>query len=145
MLEREREMKHTHLERWTCASGKWVIPRHKWSSHYRIAYGWKTLSMDLSSKLSKILMKAKSSRGAFLFFSFLFFFYYFSFLLLFFLFFFIHYFSSLFLFFHSPFFMLLRTTCYSSPPPCLDDCSSSSIEVRGPMAAREVQNPCIPL
>jgi hypothetical protein len=32
--------------------------------------------------------------------------------------------------------MLLQTvkkhsTCYSSPPPCLNDCSSSSIEVRG--------------
>jgi hypothetical protein len=26
--EREREMKHTHLERWPCASGKWMIPRH---------------------------------------------------------------------------------------------------------------------
>jgi hypothetical protein len=27
--KREREMEHTHLERWTRASGKWVIPRHK--------------------------------------------------------------------------------------------------------------------
>jgi hypothetical protein len=56
----------------------------------------------------------------------------------------------LFFIFYSSFFMLLRTfnqhsTCYSSPPPCLNDCSSSSIEVMGPMAAREVQNPCIPL
>jgi hypothetical protein len=25
---KEREMEHTHLERWTCASVKWVIPRH---------------------------------------------------------------------------------------------------------------------
>jgi hypothetical protein len=46
--------------------------------------------------------------------------------------------------------MLLRTfkqhnTCYSSPSQCLNDCSSSSIEVRGHMDAREVQNPCIPL
>jgi hypothetical protein len=29
MLEREREMEHTHLERWTCASGKWVIPTNE--------------------------------------------------------------------------------------------------------------------
>jgi hypothetical protein len=49
-----REMEHTHLERWTCASGKWVIPRHGRSSRYRIAHGWKSFSMDLSSKLSKI-------------------------------------------------------------------------------------------
>jgi hypothetical protein len=48
------------------------------------------------------------------------------------------------------FFMLLQTfklhsTCYSSPLPCLNDCSSSGIEVRGPMVAREVQNPFVPL
>jgi hypothetical protein len=24
-----RRMKHTHLDRWTCTSGKWMIPRHK--------------------------------------------------------------------------------------------------------------------
>jgi hypothetical protein len=24
-----RGMKHTYLDRWTCASGKWMIPRHK--------------------------------------------------------------------------------------------------------------------
>jgi hypothetical protein len=47
-------------------------------------------------------------------------------------------------------FMLLQafkkhSTCYGSPPPCLNDCSSSSIEVTGPMAAREVRNPCVPL
>jgi hypothetical protein len=51
---KEREMEHTHLERWKCARGKWVIPRHKRSSRYRIAHGWKILSTDLSSKLSKI-------------------------------------------------------------------------------------------
>jgi hypothetical protein len=116
-----------------------VIPRHKWSSCYRIAHGWKRLSMDLSSKLSKILNEAKKNRGAFLFFSLL----YFSFLI--FSFFFFFYFFSSFIIF-----MLLRTfkqhsTFYSSPPPCLSDCSSLSIEVRGPMAGREVQNPCIPL
>jgi hypothetical protein len=25
---KKREMEHTHLESWTCASGKWVISRH---------------------------------------------------------------------------------------------------------------------
>jgi hypothetical protein len=38
---KEREIKHTHLDRWTCASGKLMIPRHEWSPHYRIAHGWK--------------------------------------------------------------------------------------------------------
>jgi hypothetical protein len=31
---------HTLWDRWTCANGR-VIPRHKGSSHYRIAHGWK--------------------------------------------------------------------------------------------------------
>jgi hypothetical protein len=26
---KERGMKHTHLDRWTCASGKRMIPRHE--------------------------------------------------------------------------------------------------------------------
>jgi hypothetical protein len=26
---KKRGMKHTHLDRWTCASGKWKIQRHK--------------------------------------------------------------------------------------------------------------------
>jgi hypothetical protein len=26
---KEREMEHTHLERWTCERGKLVIPRYK--------------------------------------------------------------------------------------------------------------------
>jgi hypothetical protein len=26
---KERKMEHTHLERWTCVSGKWVIPRYE--------------------------------------------------------------------------------------------------------------------
>jgi hypothetical protein len=117
-----REMEHTHLERWTSASGKWVIPRHGCSSRYRIAHGWKSLSLDLSSKLFKIHLFLLS---------------------------FLYCFFLLLLFFYSSFFMLLWTfkkhsTCYNSPPPCLNDCSSSSIEVRGPMAAKEVQNPCIP-
>jgi hypothetical protein len=34
-------MKHTHLDSWTCASGKWMIPRHEWSPRYQIAHGWK--------------------------------------------------------------------------------------------------------
>jgi hypothetical protein len=50
-----RERWNTHiLESWTCASGKWVILRHGCSSRYPIAHDWKSLSMDLSSKLSKI-------------------------------------------------------------------------------------------
>jgi hypothetical protein len=97
-----REMEHTYLERWTCTSAKWVIPRHEWSSRYWIAHGRKRLSMYLSSKLSKILMKAKKNRGAFLFFfSFLF-----IFLFLFFSSFFFFFFFSL---FYSSFFLLLRT------------------------------------
>ena len=120
----EGEMEHTHLERWTCASDKWVIPRHEWSSRYRIAHGWKRLSMDLSSKLSKILMKAKKNRGAFLFFSFFCFFLFLFFSSSFFSFFFLHsfFFFSLFLIHH--FFMLLRTfkqhrTCYSHESTCI--------------------------
>jgi hypothetical protein len=38
---KERGTKHTHLDKWTCASGKWMIPRHEWSPRYRIAHGWK--------------------------------------------------------------------------------------------------------
>jgi hypothetical protein len=57
----KKEKEHTHLERWTCASGKWVILRHEQSSRYWIAHGWTRLSMDLSSKLSKILMEAKKN------------------------------------------------------------------------------------
>jgi hypothetical protein len=34
-------MKHTHLDRWTCTSGKWMIPRHELSPRYQIAHGWK--------------------------------------------------------------------------------------------------------
>jgi hypothetical protein len=52
-----REMEHTHLERWTCASGKWVIPRHGWSSRYRIAqvgevWVWTCLQSSLRFKWS---------------------------------------------------------------------------------------------
>ena len=32
------------------ASGKWMIPRHKWSSRYRIAHGWKIWVWNNSSK-----------------------------------------------------------------------------------------------
>jgi hypothetical protein len=93
---KERERWNTHLEWWTCASGKWVVPRHEWSSRYQITHGWKRLSMDLSSKLSRISMKAKKRWGAFLFFSFLFF----SFLIIFSFFFFLFL-----LFFPSSFFL----------------------------------------
>jgi hypothetical protein len=26
---KERGAKHTHLDKWTCASGKWMTPRHE--------------------------------------------------------------------------------------------------------------------
>jgi hypothetical protein len=26
---KERGMKHTHLDKWTCASGKWMTPGHE--------------------------------------------------------------------------------------------------------------------
>jgi hypothetical protein len=151
---KERERWNTHLEWWTCASGKWVVPRHEWSSRYQITHGWKRLSMDLSSKLSRISMKAKKRWGAFLFFSFLFFlfllffpssffFSYYFFLLLFF---FIHfYFPFLFIIFMFLLTFKKHSTCYSSLPPCFNYCSSSCIEVRGHMAAIEVWNPPVPL
>jgi hypothetical protein len=90
MLEREIEMEHTHLERWTCASGKWAIPRHEWSSRYRIAYGWKKLEYGLVIKALKNLW-SKKNRGATLFFCF--YFISFSFFLSFFFFFFLFLFS----------------------------------------------------
>jgi hypothetical protein len=34
-------MKHTHLDRWTCASVKLMISNHKWSPRHWIAHGWK--------------------------------------------------------------------------------------------------------
>jgi hypothetical protein len=105
-----REMEHAHLERWTCASVKWVILRHEWSSHYRIAHDWKRLSMVLSSNLSKIWNEAKKDRGAFLlFFSFLFLFLIiiFFFLLLFFL------LSLIFFFYLILLFFILHFLCSS--------------------------------
>jgi hypothetical protein len=102
---------------------------------------WTCLQSSLRFKWSK-----KEPRNIFYFsyFSFLFFFYFFFFFS-----FFPSYFSSLYFFILqflcSSKLFRQHSTCYSSPPPCLNDCSSSSIEVRGPMAAKEVQNPCIPL
>jgi hypothetical protein len=66
----------------------------------------------------------------------------FSFLIFSFFFFFFPSYFLLFFYFLFIIFMHLRTfkqhiTCYSSPHPCLNDCSSSSIEVRGPVAAKE--------
>jgi hypothetical protein len=109
------------------------------------------IEYGLLFKALQNLNEAKKNWGAYLFFSlfsFLFVFLFFlssSFFLSF-----LHFFFSLFFIFLFFIFMLLQTfkqqsTCYSSPPPCLNDCSSSSIEVRGPMADREVQNPFSPL
>jgi hypothetical protein len=104
---KERGMKHTHLDRWTCASGKWMIPRHKWSPHYRIAHGWK-IWVRIYHQGTWELMKQKERRSIFIFyfyfisFSFFFlyfflssfFFPYFSFLLIIFFSFFIFFFCS---------------------------------------------------
>jgi hypothetical protein len=119
---KEREMEHMHLERWICASGKWVILRHEWSSQYWTAHGWKRLSMDLFQSSLRFKWSWKP-RGIFISLFFHFFFSYFLFS---------YFFSSsfflsfifFFLFFYSSFFMLLQTfrqhsTCYSSPPPML--------------------------
>jgi hypothetical protein len=124
---KEREIKHTHLERWTCASGIWVTRDTNEVLVIELpivgkVWVWTCLQISLR-------FKWKLKRTVVLFF-----FFFFT-------------FSSL---FYSSFFMLLWTfkqpsTFYSSRPPCLNDCSSSTIEVSGPMAAREVQNPCVPL
>jgi hypothetical protein len=60
-------MKHTHLDRWTCASGKWMIPRHEWSPRYRIAHGWK-IWVWIYHQGTRELMKQKEPRRIFIIF-----------------------------------------------------------------------------
>jgi hypothetical protein len=113
---KERGMKHTHLHRWTCASGKSMIPRHKWSPRYRIAHGWK-IWVWIYHQGTWELVKQKEPRSIFI----IFYYYFISFsfflsLSFFFSFFFL--FSLTFIFFSSYFFhfsffflLLLRTFC----------------------------------
>jgi hypothetical protein len=63
---KERGMKHTHLDRWTCASGKWMIPMYEWSPRYRIAHGWK-IWVWICYQGSWKLMKQKEPRSIFIF------------------------------------------------------------------------------
>jgi hypothetical protein len=107
---KERGMKHTHLDRWTCASGKWMIPRHKWSPHYRIAHGWK-IWVRIYHQGTWELMKQKERRSIFIFL--LLFYFLLIFLSLFFSFFFLFsllFFSSHHIFFIFHFFLLLLGT-----------------------------------
>jgi hypothetical protein len=62
---KEKGMKHTHLDRWTCASGKWKIPRHEWSPRYRIAHGWK-IWVKIFHQGTWELMKQKEPRSIFI-------------------------------------------------------------------------------
>jgi hypothetical protein len=58
-------MKYKHLDKWTCASGKWMIPMHEWSPHYRIAHGWK-ISLWICHQCTWELMKQKDPRSIFI-------------------------------------------------------------------------------
>jgi hypothetical protein len=113
-------MEHTHLNKCTCANGKWTIPRYKWSPCYQIAhdcileYGvwcWSTFenSNELENQGTLLITLF------FLFFSLLFFDSHFFFLP----------FYFLFLFF-VPLNSRQHSTLLEAPPPCLDTCSSSS-------------------
>jgi hypothetical protein len=90
-------MKHTHLDRWTCASGKWMIPRHESSPRYRIAHGWK-IWVWICHQGTWELMKQKELRSIFIIFLLLF---YFLLIILYFSFFFISFFFLFLLFFAS--------------------------------------------
>jgi hypothetical protein len=137
MLEREGEMEHTHLERWSCASGKWMISRHEWSPRYRIAHGWK-IWVWICQQGTWELMKQKEPRSIYIYilllFYFLLIFLSFSFFLLFPFFFFTflfissYYFFSFFMFFFCSSELLQHNTYISfvrddvmTPPPCLND------------------------
>jgi hypothetical protein len=63
----KRGMKHTHLDRWTCASGKWMIPRHEWSPRYKTAHGWKVWVWTCHQGTWE-LMKQKELRSIIIFF-----------------------------------------------------------------------------
>jgi hypothetical protein len=132
---KERGMKHTHLDRWTCAGGKWMIPRHEWSPRYRIAHGWK-IWVWICHHGTWELMKQKEPRSIyilfylllfyllliFLSFSFFFFFFsYFSFLLIliFFIFHFLSFAPQNFLQ-HNTYIAFVRNDVMT-PPACLDD------------------------
>ena len=131
---KERGMKHTHLDRWTCASGKWMIPRHKWSPHYQIAHGWK-IWVWICLWGTWELMKQKEPRSIFIVFYFYFisfsffslsFFFFFLFFLLFFsshhnfFSFFIFFFCSLELLQHNTYIAFVRDDVMT-PPPCLNN------------------------
>jgi hypothetical protein len=111
---KERWMKHTHLDRWTCASGKWMITRHEWSPHYRIAHGWK-IWVWICHQGTWELMKQKDPRSIFIIFYFYFISFsffslsFFQFILPIFLTF-LFFLSYLFHFFHF-FLLLLKTFC----------------------------------
>jgi hypothetical protein len=62
---KQRGMIHTHLDRWTCASGQCMIPRHEWSPRYRIAHGWKIL-VWICHQGTWELMKQKDLRSIFI-------------------------------------------------------------------------------
>jgi hypothetical protein len=142
---KERGMKHTHLDKWTCASGKWMIPRHEWSPRYRIAHGWKIWVWICHQGTWK-LMKQKEPRSIFIFSLFYFLliflsFFFFTLFFLFFLLFFSSYhiffsFSILFFFSFAPQNFLQHNTYITfvsenDSSPMLERCSSSSIKERG--------------
>jgi hypothetical protein len=102
---KEREIEHTHLERWPCASGKWMILRHEWSPRYRIAHGWK-IWVWICHQGTWELMKQKESRSIFIIFLLLF--YFLLIFLSFFLFFFILPFFLLFFSSHHNFFFIFH-------------------------------------
>jgi hypothetical protein len=131
---KEKGMKHTHLDRWTCASGKWKIPRHEWSPHYRIAHGWK-IWVWICHQGTWELMKQKEPMSIFIiflnfilfpshflsfFFSFFFLFFTFLFSPIIFFSFFIFFFCSSELLQHSTYIAFVRDDVMT-PPPCLND------------------------
>jgi hypothetical protein len=111
---KERGMKHTHLDKWTCASGKWMIPRHEWSPRYRIAHGWK-IWVWICHQGTWEVMKQNEPRNIFIIFlNFILFpshFSLFLFSLLFFLFFLLFFSSHHIFFLFSFFLLLLKTFC----------------------------------
>jgi hypothetical protein len=137
-------MKHTRLYRWTGASGKWKIPRHEWSTCYRIAHGWK-IWVWICHQGTWELMKQKEPRSIFIIFLnfilfpshfFLFlsfsFYLYSSFFLTFFLL--IIFFSFYIFSFASQNFLQYNTYIAfvrDDSCPMLERCSSSSIKERG--------------
>jgi hypothetical protein len=137
---KERGMKHTHLDRWTCASSKWMILRQKWNPRYRIAHGWK-IWVWICLQGTWELMKQKEPRSNFVIFYFYFCSHFVHFLFFFFLFS-LLFFSSHHHFFHFQFFFgsseRLQHSTYTAvvrddvmTPPMLEWCSSSSIKEGG--------------